>query len=103
MTQTERRPGEGHRGDEDQHPCGRPGSVERIPPRPRGRAAASWGQRHLRRLDKIFSGRDPWTGEQPSDVEIDVWWCAWHSLHRVGPPAIVPESVGCPRARRWPR
>ncbi|MGH3935215.1 MAG: hypothetical protein ACRDS1_09605 [Pseudonocardiaceae bacterium] len=61
----------------------------------RRRAAASWAQRHQKRINRIFD-RLNGDGEQSDDwtaTEVDSWRAAWHHLHRAGLPPIVPEQV----------
>jgi hypothetical protein len=68
MTQIkEDRPGV-NRADDD-----RPGGVVTADDsRPNRRSAATWTQRHRGRVDRIFTGRDPWTGDHRdwSDSEL---------------------------------
>lgn len=55
------RPGDGSRGAANDHRIA--DEIIADGSRPRGRGAATWAQRHRSRVDRIFTGRDPWTGE----------------------------------------
>jgi hypothetical protein len=114
MTETDSRPGEGHRGDiDDQHRAGEV-TRDRIPPNRRG--TASWSQRHQSRVNKIFSGTDPRIGgyrdREWTDRELAAWYVTAEHLRDLGLFGRwqVPESVrhawrrrACSCCRRWSR
>jgi hypothetical protein len=70
MPRNDAGPGEGSRGAANDHRIADEISTDGS--RPHRRGAATWAQRHRSRVDRIFSGLDPWTGDRRewSDSEL---------------------------------
>jgi hypothetical protein len=70
MPRNDGRPGEGSRGAANDHRIADEISTDGS--RPHRRGAATWAQRHRSRVDRIFSGLDPWTDDRRewSDSEL---------------------------------